>query len=72
MMNSKSSCFVDFMIVCLIGIYIGAYFMPEHYGIRCTEGHSPQATMVLGLFYMIWTAFTVKTIRNDPMLELKD
>jgi len=33
MMSSKSSWFIDFMIFCLILIYIGAYFMPKHYGI---------------------------------------
>ena len=70
MMSTKSSWFVDFMIFCLILIYVGSYFMPEYYGVKCTEVASPLGSLVLCVFYMIWTCFTVKVIRNDPLLHV--
>ena len=72
MMSSKSSRFVDFMIFCLIVIYIGSYFMPKHYGVRCDGDSPPLGTMVLVTFYIVWTFFTCKMIRDDPTLKIKE
>jgi len=70
-MNSKSSWFVDLMIFCIVIIYIGAYFVPKHYGVKCTDESAPFASLILCIFYMFWTFFTVYTIRNDPLLAVK-
>lgn len=70
-MKSRSSCCVDLMIFCLIVIYVGAYFMPEFYGVKCTEKSAPLASLVLCIFYMFWTFYTVRKIKRDPLLDLK-
>lgn len=71
MMKSKSSLFVDFMIFCLIAIYIGAFFVPKHYGVKCTSESAPLASLVLCIFYMFWTFYTTYTIKHDPLLAIK-
>jgi hypothetical protein len=72
MMSSKSSVFVDFMIFCLLVIYIGSYFVPTHWGVKCDEDNAPYGLGFLSLFYIVWTFFTVRSIRNDPLLALGD
>ena len=71
MMQSKSSWFIDLMIFILIAIYVSAYFTPKHYGVRCTQESSPLGSLILCVFYMFWTFYTVRYIRNDPLLAVK-
>lgn len=72
MMDTKSGWFVNFMIFFLIVYYIASYFLPEHYGVKCTERSSPLGSLVLVVFYIIWTCFTVRSIKKDPLLNVKD
>jgi len=72
MMDTKSSKFVDFMIFILISIFIASFFLPSHYGVKCSKQSAPMGPLFLCLFYMFWTCFTVKVIKNDPLIALKD
>ena len=72
MMKTTSSKFVDFMIVLLITIYIASYFLPEHWGVKCTTYSPPFGSILLVSFYIVWTFFTVGTIKNDPLLKVKE
>lgn len=72
MMSSKPDRFVDFMMFTLVVIYVGSYFLPSHWGVRCSGQAPPLGAVVLGVFYMIWTFYTVSVIRNDPLLKIKD
>jgi len=72
MMNTTSGCFVNFILFCIIGIYIASYFLPEHYGVKCTEHSAPFASLALCIIYIIWTIFTVRHIRADPLLAVKE
>jgi len=56
----------------LVVIYVGSYFLPSHWGVRCSGQAPPLGAVVLGVFYMIWTFYTVSVIRNDPLLKIKD
>ena len=69
-MHTHSSRFVDFMIFILVAIYAGSYFMPDHFGVKCTEDAAPFGPAFLGVYYMIWTCYTVRVIQNDPMINL--
>ena len=53
-------------------IYVGSYFLPSHWGVKCSDTSAPLGSMLLGLFYGFWTIFVVHTIRNDPMLKLEN
>jgi len=46
--------------------------MPKHYGVRCDGDSPPLGTMVLVTFYIVWTFFTCKMIRDDPTLKIKE
>ena len=70
MMDSKNGWFVNFIIFMVIAIYISSYFLPEHYGVKCTEHSAPLASLALCVIYIMWTIFTVKVIRNDPLLAV--
>ena len=72
MMSTGSSKFVDGMMFTLVFIYLGSYFMPSHWGARCSGEAPPLGSVVLVLFYIVWTFYSVSTIKNDPMLNLKD
>jgi hypothetical protein len=72
MMSSKKSRFVDFMMIMLAAIYIGSYFLPGHWGVKCSPDAPPLGTLTLCLFYIVWTFYTVSNIRNDPILKLKE
>jgi hypothetical protein len=72
MMSAKRSKFVDFMMGTLVVIYIGSYFLPSHWGVRCSEHAPPLGTIALTLFYIVWTFHSVSSIRNDPLLRLKE
>ena len=67
-MDSKSSRFVDFMVAILIIHNIGSYFLPDHYGVRCTNNSPPMGPLFLVLFYGIWTCFTICKVKNDPLI----
>jgi len=69
MMRSESSKIVDFMVLCLIIIYIGAFFVPKHFGVRCTDESSPLASLVLCIFYMFWTFYTTYVIKHDTLID---
>jgi hypothetical protein len=71
-MKQKRSRVVDFMFFILIAIYVGSYFLPHHWGVKCSKTAPPLGSAMLGIFYIIWTFYTVCTIRNDPMLKLKE
>lgn len=43
--------------------------MPAHYGIKCTKGHAPLGSIVLLMFYVVWTVFVTYIIRNDPLIQ---
>ena len=72
MMKAKTSWFVYFMAFLLIGIYVGSYFLPSHWGVKCSVDAPPLGAAMLGLFYIMWTFYSVCKIRNDPMLKLKE
>lgn len=72
MMSSKSSRCVDFMMFALVVIYVGSYFLPSHWGVRCSADAPPLGYVALGLFYVAWTFYTVTIIKNDPLLKLKE
>jgi hypothetical protein len=68
-MMSNSQNTILYGLCLLLGIiYSVSYIMPQHYGIRCTEGHAPLGSGVLLFFYMFWTFFVTYIIRNDPLL----
>ena len=70
MMHTHSSKFVDFMIFMLIVLYTGSYFMPDHYGVKCTKDAAPLGPLVFCIYYMFWTFFTIKVISNDPLIDI--
>jgi hypothetical protein len=72
MVNQKNSRVVDVMIFTLVAIYVGSYFLPGHWGVKCDADAPPLGSVALGLFYIVWTFYSVNTIRNDPMLKLKE
>jgi len=72
MMDTKSGWFVNLMIVFIIAVYVSSFFLPDHYGVKCTKHSSPLAALILCVFYIIWTIFTVYTISNDPLLKTKE
>jgi len=72
MMSSESGHFINFVIFMIIAIYIASYFLPEHWGVKCTEKSAPMASLALCAIYIIWTVFTVKVIRADPLLATKE
>ena len=72
MMSSKPSKFVDFMMGTLITIYVGSYFMPSHWGVRCSAEAPGLGSGLLVMFYIVWTFYTVNIIKNDPLLKMKD
>jgi hypothetical protein len=69
MMKSESSKKVDFMIFCLIAAYTAAYFIPKHYGVRCTEESPGLASLTLCVFYMLWTCYTTYCIKHDTLID---
>ena len=68
MMNNHNTIFLYFMMFFLGAFYFVSYFMPEHYGMKCTPDHGPLGSYVLLFFYMIWTVFVTYVIRNDPLI----
>ena len=72
MMSSESNWFVNFMIVLLIGIYVGSYYAPYYYGVKCDEDHAPYGLVALTVFYIVWTMVTYRLLKNDAMLDLKN
>ena len=62
----------DIMMFMLVVIYIASYFLPGHWGVRCDADAPPLGYVSLGLFYVVWTFYSVGKIRNDPMLKLKE
>ena len=56
------------MIFTLGAIYGVSYYVPEHYGIKCTKEHAPLGSIILLFFYIIWTVFVTHVIRNDPLI----
>lgn len=71
MMDSKSSKFIDFMVFMMFVLYTGSYFMPDHYGVKCTKDCAPLGPLIFCIYYMIWTCFTVRVIKNDPTLDME-
>jgi hypothetical protein len=71
-MKTKSSRFVDFMVFLLLVLYVVSYFLPSHYGVKCSVDLPPLGSTVLVTFYIVWTFFTVGTIKNDPSLKVKE
>lgn len=69
MMSNRQNGFLYFMIFILGAVYFASYFMPEHYGIKCTPDHAPLGSIVLLFFYMTWTVFVTHVIRNDPLIK---
>lgn len=59
MMDARSSKFINVMIALLISFYIIAFFLPDHYGVRCTDNSPPMGPMLLCVFYGVWTCFTI-------------
>ena len=72
MLRQTNSKFVDFMMFMLVFIYIGSYFLPSHWGAKCSGEAPPLGSVALMLFYIVWTFYSVGTIKNDPLLKLKD
>ena len=72
MMKTQSSKFVDFMVFVLLVIYVASYFLPSHYGVKCSQDYPPLGSTILVTFYIVWTFFTVGTIKNDPLLKVKE
>ena len=72
MVNQKNSRVVDIMMFMLVAIYGASYFLPSHWGVRCSAESPPFGSVILVLFYIVWTFYSVNTIRNDPMLKLKE
>jgi hypothetical protein len=59
MMSAHSSRFINFMIFTLIFGYFISYFLPDHYGIYCTNSSAPLGPLIFCIYYMLWTVFTV-------------
>jgi hypothetical protein len=72
MMDTTGGWFVNGMIAVLVIIYTVSYWLPEHYGVKCTPTNSPLGSVLLCVFYIIWTIFTVYHIKNDPLLKIKE
>jgi hypothetical protein len=71
MMNKGQNKVLFFMTFILTTIYVGCYFLPSHWGVKCSDTSAPLGSMLLGIFYGLWTIFVVHTIRSDPMLALE-
>ena len=63
---------MDFMMFVLVLIYVGSYFLPSHWGVKCSVDAPPLGSVALGIFYIVWTFYSVGVIRNDPLLNLKN
>lgn len=72
MMKTENGKFVNFIFFLIIAVYIASYFLPEHYGVKCTEHAAPMGCAMLCVIYVIWTCFTVHHIKNDPLLKTKE
>ena len=64
--------FLHVMIGLLSLIYVTSYFLPSHWGVKCSETSAPLGFVLLAMFYVVWTIFVVKVITNDPMLALHE
>ena len=59
------------MIGILSTIYLVSYFLPSHWGVKCSDTSAPLGSLLLGIFYCVWTVFVVHVIKKDPMLALE-
>ena len=71
MMSTSSNKGIRIMGICLIVSNIGSYFLPDHWGVRCSQQAPPLGPAAFTIFYIIWTVFTIKVLRADPLLALK-
>ena len=71
MMSSSSNKVIKSIVVALVLGYILSFFMPKHYGVKCSQEAPPLGPAAFTVFYIIWTVFTIKVIRADPLLALK-
>ena len=72
MMSSRSTKFVDFMVFLLVVIFTGSYFMPDHFGAKCSQDAPPMGPLYLTIFYILWTCYTIRTIKNDPLIDIEN
>ena len=71
-MGEGGNMFLKMMGGLLTTIYIISFFLPSHYGVRCSLHSSPMGYLFLGVFYLVWTIFVCRVILNDPMLAMRE
>ena len=63
MMSTESNKLVKVMVSIIVVTYVVAFFLPKHFGVKCSNEAPPLGPTAFTAFYMVWTFFTIRQLR---------